>query len=99
MRPDLFPYCEENLKIESLNVNAKWKSTTKDLITSYDGFSHNMAFQSCWDAESNLPGQKEKIKLNFCFHTSLWCLKRFYEEIKAFIKTFEAPTRSVKIKN
>ena len=20
-----------------------------------------------------------KIKLNFCFHTSLWCLKRFYE--------------------
>ena len=20
-----------------------------------------------------------KITLNFCFHTSLWCLKRFYE--------------------
>ena len=20
-----------------------------------------------------------KIKLNFCFHVSLWCLKRFYE--------------------
>ena len=36
------------------------------------------------------PGQREKIKLNFRFHT-LWCLK-------AFIKPFEAPQRSVKIK-
>ena len=25
------------------------------------------------------PGQREKINLNFYFHTSLWCLKRFYE--------------------
>ena len=25
------------------------------------------------------PGRREKIKVNFYFHTSLWCLKRFYE--------------------
>ena len=25
------------------------------------------------------PGQRENINLNFYFHTSLWCLKRFYE--------------------
>ena len=25
------------------------------------------------------PGQREKIDLNFYFHPSLWCLKRFYE--------------------
>ena len=25
------------------------------------------------------PGQRKKINLNFYFHTSLWCLKRFYE--------------------
>ena len=25
------------------------------------------------------PGQGEKINLKFYFHTSLWCLKRFYE--------------------
>ena len=31
-----------------------------------------------------------KIKLNFYFHTSLWCLKRFYE---TFMKPFEAPQR------
>ena len=36
------------------------------------------------------PGQREKIKLHFRFHT-LCCLK-------AFIKPFEAPQRSVKIK-
>ena len=31
------------------------------------------------------PGQSEKIKLNFYFRTSLWCLKRFYEGLH---KTF-----------
>ena len=29
-----------------------------------------------------------KIKLNFYFHTSLWCLKRFYEGLKDLYKTF-----------
>ena len=36
-----------------------------------------------------------KSKLSFYFHTSLWCLKR---PQKAFIKRFEEPKRSVKIK-
>ena len=44
------------------------------------------------------PGQSEKIKLIFYFHTSLWCLKGFMKAFKAFIKPFEAPQRSVKIK-
>ena len=39
------------------------------------------------------PGRREMVKLNFYFHTSLWCLKRF---LKAFIKPFEASQRSVK---
>ena len=39
------------------------------------------------------PGQKEKIKLNFYFHTSLWCLKRFYEGLKGFHKTFWDTTK------
>ena len=25
------------------------------------------------------PGQREKINLNFCFQTSLWCLKGLYK--------------------
>ena len=28
------------------------------------------------------PGRREKIKLHFHFHTSLWCLKRLYEGLK-----------------
>ena len=39
------------------------------------------------------PGRREKINLNFYFHTSLWCLK------KAFVRPFEVPQRSVKIIN
>ena len=37
-----------------------------------------------------------KIELDFYFHTSSWCLKSFHEGL--FIKPFEAPQRSVKIK-
>ena len=37
-----------------------------------------------------------KIKLNFYFHTSLWFPVSLW--CKAFIKHFEAPRRSVKIK-
>ena len=28
------------------------------------------------------PGRKEKINWIFYFHGSLWCLKRFYEDLK-----------------
>ena len=28
------------------------------------------------------PGRREKYSLNFCFYTSLFCLKRFYEDFK-----------------
>ena len=34
------------------------------------------------------PERREKIKLNLYFHTSLWCLKRFYEVLKGLHKTF-----------
>ena len=41
------------------------------------------------------PEGGEKIKN----HTSSWCLKRFYKDLKkAFIKPFEAHQRSMKIK-
>ena len=45
-----------------------------------------------------------KIKLNFYFHTSLWCwkcfIKAFFIKVfKALLKPFEAPQRSVKIKS
>ena len=40
---------------------------------------------------------KTKINLNIYFHTSLWCLKRFYKASKAFMKPFEATQRKMKI--
>ena len=43
-------------------------------------------------------GRKETINLNFYFHTSLRCLRKFYEGLKAFMKPFVAPQRSLKIK-
>ena len=36
-----------------------------------------------WNFSSSLsvpvPDKVKKIKLNFYFHTSLWCLRKFYE--------------------
>ena len=29
-------------------------------------------------------GRRDNIKLNFYFHTSLWCLKWFYEDLRTF---------------
>ena len=43
--------------------------------------------------------QKENIKLNFYFHTSLWCLKRFYEGLKGLHKTFWGITKKCENKN
>ena len=39
------------------------------------------------------PGRGEKINLNFCFHTYLWCFKMFYEGLKGFYKTFCGTTK------
>ena len=39
------------------------------------------------------PGWREKIKLNFYFHTSLWRLKRFYEGLKDLYKFFWGTTK------
>ena len=35
-----------------------------------------------------IPDEEKKIKLNFYFYTSLWCLKRFYKGLKGLHKTF-----------
>ena len=43
--------------------------------------------------------QREKIKSNVYFHTSLWCLKRFYESLKGLHKTFCDTTKKCENKN
>ena len=42
---------------------------------------------------------KTKINLNFYFHTSLWCLKRFHEGLEDFHKTFWGTTMKCENKN
>ena len=42
------------------------------------------------------PGRREKTKLNFYYHTSFWCLKRFYEGL---YKPFRDTTKKCENKN
>ena len=44
------------------------------------------------------PRRREKIKLNFYFHT-LWCQKRFYKGLKDLHKTFWGTTKKCENKN
>ena len=46
----------------------------------------------------SVPGQR-KINVNFYFHTSLWCLKRFYEDLKGLHKTFWDATEKCENEN
>ena len=45
------------------------------------------------------PERREKIKLNFYFHTSSWCLERFYEGLKGLHKTFWGNRKKYENKN
>ena len=40
-----------------------------------------------------------KINLNFYFHTSLWSLKRFYEGLKGFHKSFRGTLKKRDLKS
>ena len=40
-----------------------------------------------------------KIKLNFSFHTSLWCRKRFYEDLQGLHKAFSGTKKKCEKKN
>ena len=44
--------------------------------------------------------RRDKINLNFFyFHTSLWCLERFYEDLKGLHKIFCGTTKKYENKN
>ena len=45
------------------------------------------------------PWQRENIYLHFYFHTSLWCVKRFYEGLKDLHKTFLRTTKKCENKD
>ena len=45
------------------------------------------------------PGWREKIKLSFNFHSSFWCLIKFYEGLKGLNKNFWGTTKKCENKN
>ena len=47
-------------------------------------------------AEEKILNWREKTNSNFYFHTSLWCHKRFYEDLKSLHKTFRGNTKCEK---
>ena len=66
------------------------------LTTVFCSFEENFTLNPC---RPN-PGRREKkIKLNVYFHTSLWCLKMFYEGLKGLPKTFWVTTKKCENKN
>ena len=57
-----------------ITLNSKpWKSSLFTLTRGFPMFPHGI---NHFPAN---PGQREKFDLKFYFHTSLWCLKRFYD--------------------
>ena len=46
-----------------------------------------------------IPDEEKTVKLNFYFHTSLWCLNRFYEGPKGLHKTFRHTAKKCENKN
>ena len=44
-----------------------------------EGFKVVLSCWSCFNLSRPNHGRREKVDLNLYFHTSLWCLKRFYE--------------------
>ena len=82
-----------HLVILSLNLeNCIFSFSVSYLIKlSSSSWCPNILFKSLWNIANFLSLNvlcifesciEIKIKLNFYFHTSLWCLKRFYEDLK-----------------
>ena len=73
------------------------------LLSNFDAGKNFVRISKYFNPSRHNPVRSKKIELNFYFYTVLWCLKRFYENrlpktLEVFIKPFEAPQRSLKIK-
>ena len=68
------------------------------ILTSISFFKTFVAFTFCLTLLTPIPDKEKKIKLYFYFHTSLWCLKRFYEGLKGFHKIFWGTAKKCKNK-
>ena len=74
------------------NVNNSWRSVNFSKVASWGVFH-------VFNPSRPDPGRREKINLNFYLHTSLQCLRRFYEGLKGRHKTFWSTTKKCENKN
>ena len=70
------------------DTNLRFKFSSKWLSIASQNHSQCDSQMVFVNPERPNPGQRKKIKLNFYFHTSSWCLKRYYEGLKGLHKTF-----------
>ena len=57
----------------------------------FDTFGiHNPAGLQLLTLPAPIPDKEKKINLNFYFHISSWCLKRFYEGLKGLSEMHRA---------
>ena len=80
-----------------VSLETTWKALSNDFLHSQVSLSKALSSNSASNPPHPNPGRREKIKLQIYFHTSLSCLKGFMKALKAFIKPFEAPQRSVRV--
>ena len=80
----------------TLSFLKKQPNTIKNISISQ---KNRCIFISVLNPSHHNPGRREKIKLNFYFQTSLWCLKRFYKGSKDHHETFWGTTKKYANKN
>ena len=103
--------CYESWKFYMISVffyldnvfNQLWLSFSVTNFKNYTSVKMKMSFAQTWLHKLNSsrpdPEWREKIDLNFYFHTSLWCLRRFYEGLKGLDKTFWGTKKKCENKN
>ena len=97
MKPQL-SYSYKNYKYFFITELSKEAHTTVfPNISNTESQHQNRFLTSKLNPSHPNPGQREKINLNFYFHTSLRYSNGFMKALKAFINPFEPPQRSVKI--
>ena len=95
-----FNFLRRIIKIKSKHLNVVLKR--KEISKEFSLFANTFFLLShiwCFNPSHPNPRQKEKINLNFYFHTSLWCLKRFLEGFKALHKTLWSTKKECENKN
>ena len=72
-----------------------WNDIMADITIYFENMKASFSMKSSINSHSSLltllapiPDKEKKVNLNFYFHISLWCLRRFYDGLLGLHKTF-----------